>query len=84
MNDLAIRKRLLVAESELNRAGLAASLVEWRYEVRGLARRATDLGSLAAMGLELVTVLARRPAREQPAWSGLLAAAASWWSSRRP
>ena len=57
MNPLASRKKLLVAESELNRVQLAQ---EWRAmsdDAHALAYRAGTIRSLASMSLTLVSSL---------------------------
>lgn len=48
MNPLHVRRQLLIAESELNRAELCKEWQTMAGGVRGLAGRAKALGSLAA------------------------------------
>jgi hypothetical protein len=94
MNPLASRKKLLVAESELNRAQLTE---DWRTltgEVHALAGQARTIGSLTAAAAALVGGLAffRRkktaPGSEKTSWlktvmqgAGL---AGTLWSVFRP
>jgi hypothetical protein len=74
MNPLDSRKKLLIAESELNRAQLVQELQTMADEVHSLANRARTISSLASAAASLVTGLAsfRRkksvPATEKPSW----------------
>jgi hypothetical protein len=74
MNPLESRKKLLIAESELNRAQL---IQDWRTmagEVHSLASQARTIRSVATATVSLVAGLAsfRRkppaPAEEKPSW----------------
>ena len=94
MNPLASRKKLLVAESELNRAQLVQEWQLMAEEVNALRHKARTIGSLASAAGLLVAGLAcfRRnktaPAVEQPSWlqtalkgAGL---ASTIWQTFRP
>jgi hypothetical protein len=71
---LASRKKLLIAESELNRVQLFRELEKLADESRALANRAGNIGSIASAGATLIAGLAsfRRkkpaPAAEKPSW----------------
>ena len=74
MNPLASRKKLLIAESELNREQLVQ---EWRTmadEVHSLASQARNISSFASAAATLIAGFAslRRkpsaPAAEKPSW----------------
>jgi hypothetical protein len=74
MNSLASRKKLLVAESELNRAQL---MQDWRTmagEVHALTHQARTIGSFASAAASLVTGLLSfrhkkpAPVDEKPSW----------------
>ena len=58
MNPLELRKGLLIAESELNRAQLAGDMVALTADVRALADRAKSFGSIASSAAVLVAGLA--------------------------
>lgn len=58
MNPLQSRKRILIAESELNRAQLVAELAALTADVRALADRAKSFGSIASSAAVLVAGLA--------------------------
>jgi hypothetical protein len=94
LNPLESRKRLLIAESELNRAQLDQ---EWRAiadAARVLADRAKSFGSIAASATLLIAGLVTfRPARsaaadDKPSWWRTLLngahLAGSLWSKLRP
>jgi hypothetical protein len=74
MNPLASRKKLLVAESELNRAQLVQEWQLMAEEVNALRNKARIIGSLASAAGLLAAGLAcfRRhktaPAVEKPSW----------------
>ena len=74
VNPLESRKRLLVAESELNRAQLAQEWVALAAGVRTLTHRAKSFGSIASAAALLVAGLAAfrhrkvLPAEEKPSW----------------
>ena len=74
MNPLASRKKLLIAESELNRAQL---IRDWRTmtdEVHALTSQARTIGSFASAAASLVTGLLSfrhkqpAPVAEKPSW----------------
>lgn len=82
MNALATRKRLLIAESELNRTRLAEELVAVTTGARTVAERARSLGALASTAAVLVAGLAafqrnrRAPGGGKPTrWRRLVGAA---------
>jgi hypothetical protein len=74
MNPLASRKKLLIAESELNRAQLVQELEIMVDQVHSLADQAKTIGSFASAAATLIASLAsfRRkkspPADEKPSW----------------
>ncbi|HEU5070728.1 MAG TPA: hypothetical protein VFV96_10010 [Verrucomicrobiae bacterium] len=74
MNPLAARRQLLIAESELNRAGLADDMTTLTVGVRTLIARAKSFGSLASAAAVLVagvTAFRRgksRNAEAKPSW----------------
>jgi hypothetical protein len=74
LNLLEARKRLLIAESELNRAQLVGDMVALAADVRALADRAKFFGSIASSVTSLMAGLAslRRkrsaPAGKKPSW----------------
>jgi hypothetical protein len=94
LNPLELRKQLLIAESELNRAQLVG---EWQViagEIRSLARQAGTISSLASAAASLIAGLAsfRRtrstPANGKPSWlqtilkgTGLIS---TLWEAFRP
>jgi hypothetical protein len=53
-----LRKELLIAESELNRAQLAGDMAALTAEVRTLTDRAKSFGSIASSAAVLVAALA--------------------------
>ena len=74
MNSLESRKRILIAESELNRAQLFEEMTALTAGVRTLTNRAKSFGSIASIAAVLVAGLAAirrskfsRPG-EKPAW----------------
>ncbi len=75
MNALESRKRLLIAESELNRAQLVEDLVSLSEDVSTIGERARSFRSIASAVAVLVAALAafcgRRPARatEKASWT---------------
>jgi hypothetical protein len=75
MKPLELRKQLLLAESELNRAQLSENLVALRAEVRALTTRATSFRSIASSVAMLVAGLTtfRRNKPEDAM------AKTSWW-----
>jgi len=74
MNPLASRKKLLIAESELNRAQLVRDWRTMKDEVHALTSQARTIGSFASAAASLVTGLLsfrhRKPApvAEKPSW----------------
>jgi hypothetical protein len=74
VSPLQLRKQLLIAESELNRAETAGDLACLRAGVRALAGRAETFGSIASAAAALLSGLAgwRRNARRadppKPSW----------------
>lgn len=58
VNPLESRKRLLIAESELNRAQLIGDMAALREGVHTLTGRAKSLGSIAASAAVVVAALA--------------------------
>ncbi|HVU08977.1 MAG TPA: hypothetical protein VHG89_10580 [Verrucomicrobiae bacterium] len=74
LNPLATRKKLLLAESELNRAQLVQNWRMMTDEVHALANQARTIRSLASAVASLVAGLAafRRqksaPAADKPSW----------------
>lgn len=57
MNQLALRKRLLVAESEINRVQLGRDTSDLCEAVRGLVGTTTTFGGIVSTGLSLVSSL---------------------------
>jgi hypothetical protein len=75
VNQLEAHKKLLIAESELNRAQLIEDMTALREDVSELARRAKSMTSIAVVAAALVTgvVAVRRrkpadPANPKPSW----------------
>lgn len=74
LNPLVLRKQLLVAESELNRAQLLQEWESMTAPVRGFAERAKSFGAMASSATSLATGLFtfRRgtpaPAAAKPSW----------------
>lgn len=77
LNPLELRKQMLVAESELNRAQMLHDLVMLTAEVHALARRAKSIASVASSAAVLVAGLTAWP-QSQPAKSG---AKPTWWQN---
>jgi hypothetical protein len=65
LNPLESRKRLLVAESELNRAQMVADLSALKSDARALVDHVTSFGSIASTVARLVSGLAAFK-REEP------------------
>lgn len=92
MNALESRKRLLIAESELNRAKLVIDLAALTAEAKTLATRAVGFGSLASslVGLLSGLLTSRKTATRaaEPSWfQNLIKGAgvvASLWKAFRP
>jgi hypothetical protein len=75
MNSLESRKKLLIAESELNRAQLVQELETIKDKIHSLANQARTISSLTSAAATLIAGLAsfRRkkesaPAAEKPSW----------------
>jgi hypothetical protein len=95
MNPLQSRKKMLVAESELNRAQLVQDWLTMAGEVHALTSQARTITSIASAAASLVTGLlsfrhAKKPATadEKPSWfktilkgAGLVSTA---WQAFRP
>jgi hypothetical protein len=77
MSPLELRKRLLIAESDLNRAQLVEEWQAMAGNVHALKERARTVGSLARATASLVSGLMffRRPSSAHP--GGKL----SWWQT---
>ena len=75
MKQLESRKRLLLAESELNRALMAGDVVALKAGVRALADRAKTFGSIASSAAALLAGLSTfrrgKPADAKPRFSWL-------------
>jgi len=94
MNSLESRKRILIAESELNRAQLVQEWQTMADGVRSVTDRAKSFGSIASIAAVLVAGLAAfRRSRSTPAgrnplwWRSLLKGwqlAGTLWSAVRP
>lgn len=93
MNPLASRKKILIAESELNRAHLVQDWQTLTTEAQALADEARTLRSMASAAASLVTGLAamRRkksaPAEKPAWWQTLLKGGqtiSALWSQFRP
>jgi hypothetical protein len=93
MNTLAIRKRLLIAESELNRIQLVGEIRALKAEVRALASGATlwrsMVSSAAVMTLNLASfphgqaaATGARPCRSQILLKGAAQMVSLWMASR--
>lgn len=92
---LESRKRLLLAESELNRAQLAANMHELATGMQAFAARAKSLGSIVSSAAVLVTGLvasrSRKPANgpAKKSWVPVILKGAGlistlWLAFRRP
>jgi hypothetical protein len=74
MNPLTLRKKLLVAESELNRAQLVQDCQAMTDQVHSLTRHAITFSAVAAAVATLVAGLSSlrhkksAPAAEKPSW----------------
>jgi hypothetical protein len=94
MNPLALRKQLLLAESELNRAQLAHEWQSMAQGLRAVTARAKSFSSVAFAGAVLVAGLTRfwrrksAPVERKPAWWQTLLKGAqlgfALWSQSRP
>jgi len=65
MNSSNLRKRLLIAESDLNRAQMAGDISEFIQDARTIAHRAKTVGSVASAAGVLVAGLVT--SRQKPA-----------------
>ena len=94
MNPLASRKKLLISESELNRAQL---IRDWRTmtdEVHALTSQARTIGAFASAAASLVTGLLSfrhkkpAPVAEKPSWLKTILKGAgqlsNFWQAFRP
>ena len=77
LTPLELRKQLLIAESELNRAQLAGDVAALSASVRALTGRATFFASVASSAAVLVAGLAAFQRRK----SAEAAAKSSWWQT---
>jgi hypothetical protein len=95
MNSLASRKKLLIAESELNRAQMVRELQTISDKVHSLANQARTVSSLASAAATLIVGLASlrhkkesAPAAEKPSWLQTILKSAGLvstiWSAFRP
>jgi hypothetical protein len=95
MNPLASRKKLLIAESELNRAQLVQDLQTISGEVHALAEQAKTIRSLASAAATLISGLVSlrkknpAPAVEKKSWfqnilKGAQLAGSFWSEFRSP
>jgi hypothetical protein len=94
MNALALRKKLLLAESELNRAGMVEDLNAISLGLRGVADRAKKYSSVALSASLLIAGLTyfwrikSAPANKKPSWWQLLLKGAklgaTLWTEFRP
>jgi hypothetical protein len=93
VNPLESRKRLLIAESELNRAQLAQEWIALAAGVRSLTARVRSFGSMASVAALLLTGFAalrrrkRTKADVKPSWlqtvlKGAQAAGSLWLAFR--
>ena len=94
LRPLQLRKELLVAESELNRAQLEEDCVTLKLEVQAFTHRIRTVGSVAAITTTLVALFAawRRPAAapvaKKTSWLQTLLAGAgllsTFWTAGHP
>jgi hypothetical protein len=95
MNPLASRKKLLIAESELNRAQLVRELQTVADEVHSLSHQTRTITSLASAVASLIAGIASlrhkkesAPAAEKPSWLQTVVKGAGLvstiWSAFRP
>ena len=71
LNPLGLRKRMLIAESELNRAQLLGDISALTADAQTLADRAKSFGSLAALTAMLTAFLRGQPVGTNPKSSWL-------------
>ena len=96
MSPLASRKKLLIAESELNRAQLVQELQTISGEVHALANQAQTITAFASAAVKLMVGLAAfrskkksAPVAEKPSWlktilQGAQLAGSIWSEFRAP
>ena len=76
LTPLQARKRLLLAESEMNRAELAGDMADLAAEVRALSARAKTIGVIASSATAILAALAafrrKKPASANVKTSWLL------------
>ena len=93
VNSLQLRKHLLIAESELNRAQLAAEVAALTDAVRTLTDRVKSFGSIAASATALAGVLAFKRGQAandgaKPSWRQMILKGAGLisilWPAIRP
>jgi len=90
MSNNLLRKRLLIAESELNRAHLTAEVVILIAEVRAFSNRTSTLSAVAVSGAAVVGDLLKAPAKDGSGMSWLRSAidgvelVSSLWATFRP
>jgi HPt (histidine-containing phosphotransfer) domain-containing protein len=95
MNPLQSRKKMLIAESELNRAQLVRDWQTMADDVHALTKQARTIGALASAAASLVTgLLSFRhktpvPVDEKPSWlqkilKGAQLAGSLWTEFRSP
>jgi hypothetical protein len=74
MNPLQSRKKMLIAESELNRAHLVRDLQTMAEDVHALTKQARTIGSVASGAMALISGLSwfsrkkSPPVAEKPSW----------------
>ncbi len=76
LTPLQLRKQLLVAESDLNRAQLERECLALRLEAHACAHRLRTVGWVVSAGAALAGLLA---AWRRPAATPAAAAKTSWW-----
>lgn len=87
MNALASRKKLLIAESELNRVQLINDWQTMAGDVQALSSRAKTVSSLVSSAVSLITGLVAfgrnpsTPVAEKPSWWQTLFKGAEWVST---
>lgn len=94
MNPLQSRKKMLIAESELNRAQLAQDWQTMADEAQALTKQARTIGAFASAAASLVTGLLSfrhkkpAPVDEKPSWLKTILKGAGMvstiWSQFRP
>jgi hypothetical protein len=95
MNPLPSRKKMLVAESELNRAQLVQDWQTIANDIHALTQQARTIGSVASGAMALISGLSwfsrkkSPPAAEKPSWlqtilKGAQVAGSLWSQFRSP